>query len=350
VPNPLGTPPYHYDISGAYNDPAFGDLGELSARIHKLIFHVTGDTGGIKNGDPQTYVADAMKDDLKGNGDDRPQFFYHLGDVVYFNGEHDQYYEQFYEPYGKYAGPILSIPGNHDGDPVDDNATSLDGWVKFFMTPGPSIDSESGDEPRLTMTQPNPYWTLITPYATIVGMYSNVPEHGSIDSIQQQWLTNELATADKEKALIVAVHHPVYSFDDHHSGSPHMADAIQHAINDSRRVPNMVLTAHVHNYQRIEREIVNGITIPFLVIGNGGYHNLHHLPKDDVVRDDATGARLIYADDKRHGYTTFTIDRQKITGTQTAVNSKDGTLQRDADTFDYTAKALFLPDGVVVSL
>jgi hypothetical protein len=54
-----------------------------------------------------------------------------------------------------------------------------------------------------------------------------------------------------------------------------MADAVQHAINDTRRVPNMVLTAHVHNYQRIERGIVAGTQTPFLVVGNGGYFHLH---------------------------------------------------------------------------
>ena len=73
-------------------------------------------------------------------------------------------------------------------------------------------------------------------------MYTNVPEGGSIDSIQQQWLTNEFATAPTDKAFIVALHHPIYSFDAYHSGSARMADALQQAINDSRRVPNMVLT------------------------------------------------------------------------------------------------------------
>ncbi len=61
-------------------------------------------------------------------------------------------------------------------------------------------------------------------------------------------LTHEFAAAPKEKAPILALHHPVYSFDDHHSGTPRMADAVQHAVNDSRRVPNAILTAHVRSY------------------------------------------------------------------------------------------------------
>ena len=61
-----------------------------------------------------------------------------------------------------------------------------------------------------------------------------------------------MRAADPDKALIVALHHPVYSFDNYHSGSPNMAQELQDAINASRRVPNLVLSAHVHNYQRIE--------------------------------------------------------------------------------------------------
>ena len=96
-------------------------------------------------------------------------------------------------------------------------------------------------------------------------------------------MTNEFATAPKDKALILALHHPIYSFDDHHSGSPNMADAVQHAINDSRRVPNMVLTAHVHNYQRIERTLVANKQTPFIVAGAGGYYHLHNLNKAVAV-------------------------------------------------------------------
>src|SRR5260370_9796194 len=123
------------------------------------------------------------------------------------------------------------------------------------MAPMPGINPGSHDAPRATMSLPNVYFTLNCPFVTVIGMYTNVPEHGSIDSVQQQWLTNEFATAPQDKALILALHHPVYSFDDHHSGSPRRADAVQHAVNDSRRVPNLVLPAHVRHYQRNTRTI-----------------------------------------------------------------------------------------------
>ena len=51
-------------------------------------------------------------------------------------------------------------------------------------------------------------------------MYTNVPKGGSIDSVQQQWVTNGFATAPTGRALILALHDPVFSFDVFHSGHP----------------------------------------------------------------------------------------------------------------------------------
>ena len=63
------------------------------------------------------------------------------------------------------------------------------------------------------MTQPYVYWTLNTPFATIVGLYSNVD--GTLDargtSEQFPWFQEQIKNAPKNKALIVAVHHPPYS-------------------------------------------------------------------------------------------------------------------------------------------
>lgn len=345
LPPPLGLPPYHYLL-----ETALPGIGALAAQHGKMVFHIVGDTGGIKDPHFQIGVADAMEKDLSLPADQAPSFFYHLGDVVYFNGEISEYYPQFYEPYKFYTAPIISIPGNHDGAPIDASQTSLDGWIRYFMTDAPHINPESQDAQRVTMSLPNVYFTLDAPFVTIVGMYTNVPEHGSIDSVQQQWLTNELATASKDKALIVAMHHPIYSFDNHHSGSPNMADALQHAINDSRRVPNIVFAAHVHDYQRIEKPIVTGTVTPFIVAGGGGYHNLHQVTVPAGTTDPATNATLIFGDSAHHGYLTLTVDAAQISGTYTTTDPPTSPPTTGVDTFQYPAVAQFLPDSVVVSL
>jgi len=347
LPPPLGEPPYHYDL-----ETAVPGIGKVAKDAGKLVFHVVGDTGGIKHPEYQMSVAKSMKSDLNKNENERPKFFYHLGDVIYYNGELNKYYDQFYEPYDHYQAPIIGIPGNHDGDPIDSSQTSLDGWVAYFMTATPHVDKISQDAPRVTLSLPNVYFTLVCPYTTIVGMYTNVPEHGSIDSVQQQWLTNEFATAPKDKSLIVCLHHPIYSFDDHHSGSPAMADAVQHAINDSRRMPNIVLTAHVHDYQRIERDIIEGAPSPFIVAGHGGYYHLHSFNKgvENGTVDDNNGAKLIACDDKNHGYLTLSVDGKTITGSMTTIDKQTEEANPDADTFEYSASALFLADEITVSL
>ncbi len=349
LPTPLGEPPYHYDLETA----APGITAKVE-EVGQLVFHTVGDTGGIKNSDYQAAVAAQMKTDLVELAEaDRPRFFYHLGDVVYYNGEVNEYYDQFYSPYDHYDPPIISIPGNHDADPANSSQASLDGWVRYFMTPTPHIDPISSDAPRVTLSLPNAYFTLNCPLVTIIGMYTNVPEGGSVDSVQQQWLTNEFATAPEDKALILALHHPVYSFDDHHSGSAAMADVVQHAINDSRRVPNMVLTAHVHNYQRIEREMIKGTPTAFLVAGAGGYYHLHGMTADAGHVDPEVGAELKFHDQYHHSYVTLTVTADAISGIMTPLAETGSAKHRtDAkvDKFKYSTKLLKLKDGVTVSL
>ena len=291
-----------------------------------------------------------MIEQLSADGQTGPHFCYHVGDVVYFTGMHDDYYPQFYEPYSHYAPPILAIPGNHDGEVDDPTAqTSLDGWVDYFMQAKPDVDPISKDAPRVGLNLPNPYWTFVTPYATIVGLYTNVPEGGSVDSVQQQWVTNEFATAATNLPLIFALHHPIYSFDVFHSGSSRMADVLENAIRDTGRVPNLVLSGHVHDYQRIEKSIAPGAPTPFVVCGNGGYHNLHaiHSSPGDVAPD--SGAMLKYGTDKAWGFLTLTIDDKTISGVTTEID-KTG-IVKQGDSFSYpTAPVILNPPASVPSL
>lgn len=343
LPPPLGFAPYHYSLTDNFPEIA----ANLTA-AKKMVFHILADSGGIENAEFQGWVADQMVAELDPASATSPQFCYHVGDVVYFTGMREDYYAQFYEPYARYTPPILAIPGNHDGE-VDDPTlqTSLDGWVDYFMQPTPDVDPISKDAPRVGLNLPNPYWTLLTPFATFVGLYTNVPEGGSVDSIQQQWFTNELATAPMDLPLIVALHHPIYSFDVFHSGSSRMADVLENAIRDTGRVPNLVLAGHVHDYQRIEKTIAPGVATPFFVTGNGGYHNLHaiHSKSGDVAPD--TGAVLQYGQSAAWGFMTVTIDDKEITGYTTEVD-RTGNVTRHADSFSYPIAPVVLADRLKV--
>jgi hypothetical protein len=99
----------------------------------------------------------------------------------------------------------------------------------------PTFTHESRDSGRPAMTQPFFYWTLTTrsqrfsgSTAMFLNMHSSTT--GSGPGFARKW-----RRPMRKRALNVAVHHPVYSFDDHHSGSPTMGKELEDAINTSRR-------------------------------------------------------------------------------------------------------------------
>lgn len=255
----------------------------------RMVFHVVGDTGGIHGTDIQEAIAEAMEQQIQNADDgDKPAFFYHLGDVVYFNGQSDMYDTQFYEPYQHYPAPIFAIAGNHDGDThvqrgdQPDKEPSLTGFRLNFCADQP----ENLFSYRQTMTQPYVYWTLNTPVATLIGLYSNVD--GSLDGRgtdeQQRWLAQQLQEADPSKCLLLAVHHPPYSLDAPHGGYPDILVALDTAMRNTGKYPDVICSGHVHNYQRFTR-VLEDRHIPYLVAGAGGYANrpeaLHRFQQDN---------------------------------------------------------------------
>src|SRR5262249_16555626 len=231
------------------------DASAAALRAGKLVFHCVGDTGGINGTATQEAIAEAMEHQLqKAPADERPAFFYNLGDVVYFNGLQRLYKHEFYEPYQYYRALIFAVPGNHDGDTHTrkgddpDFEPSLTGFLDNFCDATPQHASPY----RMSMTQPYPFWTLDAPFVTIIGLYSNV--EGSLDARgrneQQTYLEHQLHAAAKNKKVIVTVHHPPFSLDASHGGSPDILTAIDRAIAATGRIPDAVLSGHVHNYQR----------------------------------------------------------------------------------------------------
>jgi len=305
LPAPTGPSPYRLDLAEVL-DPA-----QLQAITDtgRLTFHLLGDVGGVKAPQDQQIVALNLAADAH-RAVDPARFAYLMGDVVYYNGDADQYYPQFYEPYADYPCPILSVPGNHDGTPSP-GTSSLQAWMANFAAPAPARSADARDVPRLTMTQPNCYWTLTSPLVTIVGLYSNVPENGYIDPDQAAWLAGELAAAPGDRPLIVTSHHPSLSLDRYHGGSAPMLSVIDAAVAASGRVPDLVAAGHVHDYQRWDRTI-NGVDVAYVVAGAGGYWHLHEVL--DPNRQKPTlpypvpeaNARLVSYVDDRHGYLRVT--------------------------------------------
>lgn len=261
------------------------DIHATAAKAGRLVFHCVGDTGGVEGTEMEDAVAAAMEAQVATAADGRtPAFFYHLGDVVYYNGVSTDYVWQFYEPYQYYPAPIFAIPGNHDGDrrvrkgDDPDGEPSLYGFFKNFC--GPTPDHYFKHRP--TMTQPYCYWTLAAPFVRIVGLYSNVD--GLLDTQQQLWLCQQLASCPKDKWLLLAVHHPCFSLDATHGGYVDVLDAIDSAAAAAHRWPDAVLSGHVHDYQRFARTVHGHAAIPYIIAGAGGYAHtprlIHRLQRD----------------------------------------------------------------------
>ena len=290
LPTPRGAAPYRLDLSQLLAADAISQI----TKAGKLVVHTVGDTGD-ERGKEMDFVAAMMTADYDASPADAiPAVLYHLGDVVYFAGDIDKYGECFYETYAEYPALIVSIPGNHDcqpddpqDGPVDPNKTPLDGWVQNFMSDDPTrLGSLKTTSSRTQMDLPNVYWTFTTPLATVIGLFSNVSEaEAEIHQDQLDWFRSELtaaATTNPNKALIVTIHHPPYSGDTEHAGSTVAEQALFESFGATGVWPHLVLSGHVHNYQRFTtKNQVGGaeIDLTCVVAGNGGYSKLGKLQK-----------------------------------------------------------------------
>ena len=315
LPPPTGSAPYHMDLSSILAPESIDSIVQNGS----MIFHAVGDTGGVNTPTQIENVESFMESDFS-NPDitTHPSFFYHLGDVVYYEGELQNYFPEFYEPYMNYPGPIVAIPGNHDGD-VDPQTgeSSLEGFVRNFCSQAPVHTPEAGDSPRTAMTQPNVYWTFLTPLVTIIGLYSNCPEGGQLSQAQIDWFLSELANAPKDRAVIVAVHHPIYSAYGSKPGSQHLYAMLNSAATTTGRVPELVLTGHVHDYQRFTGTLA-GKDVPMIIAGAGGYnaklHTLHkafHTTKLPITIPGAGGILENFCDDQ-HGYLRIKVTKKAV--------------------------------------
>jgi hypothetical protein len=262
-----------------------------------------------------------------------------LGDVVYFFGQERYYYDQFYDPYRDYAGPIFGIPGNHDGvlfqgEPVP---YSLQPFYENFCSKQPSNDPAAKGFARTTMTQPGVYFTLNAPFIKIIGLYSNTSETtgvlsgGVVGTAQSSFLLAQLRAAAAQRnqkgsdsfALILAVHHPPFTISLDHFPSPQMLQEIDDACTTAGIWPDLVLSGHAHLYERYTRVMkTDGRQIPYLVAGNGGYFDLSKpktgkngaLPKTGVAGNDGKGNELTLAayNDNVFGFLRIAVDPRSI--------------------------------------
>jgi Calcineurin-like phosphoesterase len=327
IPDPIRNPPVLTlaDIIGQHDAKAMAAKKSIS-------FHAVGDTGHIGGGteDMQEYVADAMASDFDiAHPNSSPAFFFHLGDVDYFDNTDKGYQEQFYVPYKRYPGKIIAIPGNHDGEIYKYDGSSvgqkntLDAFIRNFVQPQASVPPAAGTIYRQMVSQPGVYWSLEAPLLDIIGLYSNVAEgpgyiaDPTIGNKQKDWLGQTLTkikaarTGKTRNALIIGVHHPFFSCGAH-SGSPQMLTDLDEVCHKCGITPDAVLSAHSHDYQRYTRYVSLGnrnLEIPFIVAGGGGRGLSSHLSAATGIR---VGDRSYEKSLKDYGYLKVTVTASEI--------------------------------------
>ena len=172
------------------------------------------------------------------------------------------------------------------------------------------------------MKQPYIYWSLDTPYAFIIGLYSNIanggildkPSHYTTDNFtkgpQYKWLVRQLRCAKamnkrlkaRRKAVLLTVHYPPYSgainfnvrgdptkggpaakgnrpAQPNNYDAPYLAVALQRAFQKSSQRPHAIFSAHAHLYQRLNYRFAGNDKpmMPCIVVGCGGHSPLEKL-------------------------------------------------------------------------
>ncbi|MER5175315.1 MAG: metallophosphoesterase [Candidatus Nitrosocosmicus sp.] len=375
LPPPIGKTPYHLTLTQILPKEEVNRIQDQGA----ISFHMVGDTGGTKQPELQKIVEIAMEMDFKHKDTAKiPSFFYHLGDVVYKYGEATEYNPQFYEPYEFYPSPIFAIPGNKDGSirkagkTIDkdiksknsistttpptttttatanakeenptNKVTSLKAFVDNFCAIYQHITPDAEDAERPAMIQPNVFWTLDAPFANIIGLYSNVPEGGEIRDHQFDWFVDELKNASIDKALVVCVHHSPFSVDYERTGSEYILNRLDSAFSISNRLPDIVFSGHVHNYQRFTR-VFEKREIPYVVLGTGGHWDLSYMQKQKDDTDievpfklpDRNDLVLENYCDNRHGFLRIQVSSKKLIGKYYAVSRPHESWRKPAKKID----------------
>ncbi len=334
VPFP-GTVPNPKDL--VLDLSAIVDPSEITAiqKAKKLVFQTVGDSGGIRDGAAQqTLGAEAMEGDFSGNRGDHPTFFYHLGDVVYYNSEPENYVAQFFKPYQYYPAPIVAIAGNHDSSPSTNTVPgNLDQFMKVFCDKSPRPLVPEFD--RTSMIEPYLFFTLEAPFVKIIGLYSNDGEGPGVldpdgDTAQLDFLEAEFKRAAKAspgdpRAVLVAVHHPPFSIGKDHGASPTMLDKVDKLMDKTGFIPDAFLSGHVHGFELFVRQY-KGHEIPYVVCGTGGYNDDAHV-KDHfrLPAQFGNGFSLAQFFDFQYGYMRMTVDKDYLTGEYVGVAKRTST-------------------------
>ena len=351
-----------FTLAQAYGARGKDVVGQIES-AGRIVFHGVGDSGASIEGNRygnELSVADQLTMDCNiTEPANRPSFMLHLGDVVYDFGEEQYYYDQFYAPFRDYPAPIFAIPGNHDSFVVPDTPvgkTPLDTFQRNFCSPDVVVTPEARSLHRTAMIQPGVYFALDAPFMRAICLFSNALEDPGVISgeggrwkavpdYQLAFFEAQMNRIKKEKykgAVLVAVHHPPFSFGlpprgksmgGSHGSNTAMLRQIDEICAKVGVYPHAFLSGHAHNYQRYTRTVHMGsgdFDVPFIVCGDGGHHvnALVRARRGAQANEPLFGADVSYLDvkpaigakglllekynDSAYGYLRISADKNQL--------------------------------------
>lgn len=222
---------YMYAVHSFGEDYSFANIGSLKTapeRGTSFVFAVYGDN---RNG---PHIHSRIIDMIASHN---PALVINTGDMVYHDSHVDEWLE-FFETISSLEETVyFPVVGNHEKDAIN--------YMRFFNPPGNGRFYH--------------FW-----YSDILYIVLNTNERFDNWSEQYRWLrsTLETETAKEPAFIIVSFHHTAYSFG-FHGDHKYIKEYIVPVLEEFE--VDVVLNAHDHAYQRIER---NGIT--YLVTAGGG--------------------------------------------------------------------------------
>jgi hypothetical protein len=223
----------------------------------------------------------------------------------------------------------VAIAGNHDSSPsTSDTPGDLTQFMKVFCDkkPTPLV----ADFDRTSVTQPYLYYTFEAPFVKIIGLYSNNGEGPGLldpgdDTAQLGFLEAEFRRAAAARpgdgrAVLVAVHHPLFSIGKDHGASPTMLDQVDKLMDKTKFIPDAFLSGHVHGFELFIRQY-KGQEIPYIVCGTGGYNDDAHVKdKFRLPAQFDNGFSLAQFFDFQYGYMRMTVDKDWLTAEYVGVS------------------------------
>jgi hypothetical protein len=156
--------------------------------------------------------------------------------------------------------PVLAAPGSHDEYHLDDQAQ----FASLFSPPG---------RPELP---PDAFWYAVDREGwRFLFLDTGTDMFGDRDPMpaggpQLAWLEDRLAEADRTGTrAVVVLHLPPFSSGKEERGVPWVKKLVVEGILDRHRVA-LVLSGHVHAYERILHPGLDGIPVNYVVSGGAG--------------------------------------------------------------------------------